>query len=53
MIEGERVNMSMVGGFEHGINCMTPIRDSFGDIWVIRNDNSEIVEVLIHFDLND
>lgn len=51
LIDGERVNMSMVGGFEHGMNCMTPLREAFGDVWVIRNDNSEIVEVLIHFDL--
>lgn len=53
LIDGERVNMSMVGGFEHGMNCMTPLREAFGDVWVIRNDHSEIVEVLIHFDLKN
>lgn len=50
VIDGERVNMSMVGGFEHGMNCMTPMREVYGDIWVIR-ENQVIVEVLIHFDL--
>lgn len=50
IIDGERVNMSMVGGFEHGMNCMTPMREVYGDIWVIR-ENEVIVEILIHFDL--
>ena len=50
IIDGERVNMSMVGGFEHGMNCMTPMREVYGDIWVVR-ENEVIVEILLHFDL--
>lgn len=50
VIDGERVNMSMVGGFEHGMNCMTPMREVYGDIWVVR-ENEVIVEILLHFDL--
>lgn len=52
MIDGERVNLSMVGAFEHGMNCMTPLREHYGNIWVIR-ENQVIVEVLVHFDLTD
>lgn len=51
LIEGERVNMSMVGAFEHGMNCMTPMREVYGDVWVCRNNNGEVIEILIHFDL--
>lgn len=53
LIDGERVNMSMVGAYEHGMNCMTPLREAFGDVWVIRNANAEIIEVMIHFDLKE
>jgi len=51
LVDGERVNLKMVGSFKHGMNCMTPIRDNCGDIWVIRNDQNEIVEIMVHFDL--
>lgn len=47
-----RLNKKKVGASEFGAACVTPERESGNTIWVMKNEQGEIVELLIHFDLD-
>lgn len=50
-IDDEFVNVTPVGMFTEGMSCKTLYREHCLDVWVIRNSENEIVELMIHFDL--
>lgn len=53
VFDGERVNVGLCGSSDFGISCMTPYREHWLESYVIRNEESKIVELMIHFDLVD
>ena len=46
------INKKKVGASEFGAACVTPERESTNTVWVMKNDHGEVVEVLLHFDLD-